>query len=202
MDIILQTYFNNSLLPQGQRAGFFDNFDRPVGTSLGVTSGEGKLWRYESTGVTPLWRTSSGGTAVCISGDSRNVAYVDALATNGKYAVTAKSLGSSRVGGLVFRYQDINNHLFLWQSSATAGLAIYKRVAGTATKIGDSAYIPADNDVYEVEMNGSNIILRVNGATITTATESAFLGETRMGLVATSSSFQMGWDNATFTPTA
>jgi len=202
MDIILQTYFNNSLLPQGQRAGFFDNFDRPVGTSLGVTSGEGKLWRYESTGVTPLWRTSSGGTAVCISGDSRNVAYVDALATNGKFAVTAKSLGSSRVGGLVFRYQDINNHLFLWQSSATAGLAIYKRVGGTATKIGDSSYIPADNDVYEVELNGSNIILRVNGATITTATESAFLGETRMGLVATSSSFQMGWDNATFTPTA
>jgi len=202
MDIILQTYFNNSLLPQGQRAGTFDNFDRPVGTSLGVTSGDGKLWRYESNGVTPLWRTSSGGTAVNVSGDSRNVAYVDALATNGKLSVTAASLGSTRVGGLAFRYQDINNHLFVWQASDTAGLAIYKRVAGTATKIGDSTYVPVNGDVYEVELNGSNIILRVNGSTKATATESTFLGETRMGLVGTSSSFQMGWDNFSFTPTA
>lgn len=202
MDIILNTYFNNSLLPRVQQPGFFDNFDRPVGTSLGVTSGEGKLWRYESNGVTPLWRTSSGGTAVLISGDTRNTAWVDALATNGKLGVTATSLGSNRIGGVVFRYQDINNHLFAWQASDTAGLAIYKRVAGTATKIGDSAYVPVNGDVYEVELNGSNIILRVNGSTKATATEATFLGETRMGLVGTSSAFQMGWDNMSFTPTA
>ncbi len=201
MDIILNTYFNNSLLPKAQAAGFFDNFDRPVGTSLGSTSGEGKLWRYESDGATPLWRTSSGGTAVNVSGSGRNTAFVDALATNGKLSVTAASLGSNRVGGLVFRYQDVNNHLFAWQASDIAGLAIYKRVAGAATKIGDSTYVPVNGDVYEVELNGSNIILRVNGSTKATATESAFLGETRMGLVGTSSSFQMGWDNATFTPT-
>ena len=202
MDIILNTYFNNSLLPRAQAPGFFDNFDRPVGTSLGVTSGEGKLWRYESNGVTPLWRTSSGGAAVNISGGSRNTAWVDALATNGKLGVTAVSLGSYRVGGLVFRYQDINNNLFAYQAAADAGIAIYKRVAGTSTKIGDSSYIPSDGDVYEVELNGSNIILRVNGVTKATATESAFIGETRMGLVGTSSSFQMGWDNMSFTPAA
>jgi len=202
MDIILNTYFSNSLLPRAQAPGFFDNFDRPAGQALGVTSGEGKTWRYESTGTTPVWRTSSGGAAVNVSGDSRNVAWVDALATNGKLGVTATSLGSYRLGGLVARYQDINNHLFVFQASDTAGLAIYKRVAGTATKIGDSSYIPANGDVYELELNGSNIILRVNGSVKTTAIDTAFLGETRMGLLGTSSAFSMAWDNITFTPTA
>jgi len=202
MRLIVKSRANTSLLKRAQQPGFFDNFDRPAGQALGLTSGEGKAWRYESTGVTPTWRTSSGGAAVNVSGDSRNVAWVDALATNGKLGVTAASLGSYRVGGLVARYQDIQNHLFVFQASDTAGLAIYKRVAGTATKIGDSSYIPANGDVYELELNGSNIILRVNGSTKTTATETTFLGETRMGLLGTSSAFSMGWDNISFTPTA
>ena len=40
MDIILNTYFNNSLLPRAQQPGFFDNFDRPVSDTamLSLTS--------------------------------------------------------------------------------------------------------------------------------------------------------------------
>jgi hypothetical protein len=50
-------------------------------------------------------------------------------------------------------------------------------------------------------MNGQNLTLRVNGNTVVTATESAFLGETRMGLYGSSDSFSMAWDDIRFTPT-
>ena len=203
MDIILNTYFNNSLLPKAQQPGFFDNFDRPVSDTamLSMTSGEGRAWRYDSTGIAPVWRCDSLGRAVNRSGDLRNFAWLDGLATNGKLKVTAAALGSSRGGGPVFRYQDALNHLFAVQGTASGPLRIYKRVNGSSTMIAESTYVPVDGDVYEVELNGQNIILRVNGNTITTATESAFLGETRMGLYGSSSSFSMAWDDIRFTPT-
>jgi hypothetical protein len=202
MDIILNTYFNNSLLPRAQQPGFFDNFDRTPGTPLGLTSGEGKPWRYESTGITPVWRINSLGQAVNTSGDLRNFAWVDALATNGKLSVTAVTLGSFRKGGLVFRYQDPLNHLFAVQGTPSGPLAIFKRVNGTSYQIAESTYVPVDGDVYEVELNGPNIIFRVNGSTKMTATESAFLGETRMGLYGSNDSFSMAWKPIRFTPAA
>jgi hypothetical protein len=203
MDIILNTYFNNSLLPRVQQPGFFDNFDRPVSDTaqLSMTSGEGKLWRYDSTGIAPVWRCDSLGRAVNRSGDLRNFAWLDGLATNGKLKVTAAALGSTRKGGPVFRYQDALNHLFAVQATAGAPISLYKRVAGSSYILATSSYVPVDGDVYEVELNGQNIILRVNGSTVVTATESAFLGETRMGLYGSSDSFSMAWDDIRFTPT-
>jgi len=203
MDIILSTYFNNSLLPRVQQPGFFDNFDRPTSDTakLSLTSGEGRAWRYDSTGIAPVWRCDSLGRAVNRSGDTRNFAWLDALATNGKLKVTAVTLGSTRKGGPVFRYQDPLNHLFVAQGTASGPLTIYKRVAGTSYVLAASSYVPVDGDVYEVELNGQNIILRVNGNTVATATESAFLGETRMGLYGSSDSFSMAWDDIRFTPT-
>lgn len=204
MDIILNTYFNNSLLPRVQQPGFFDNFDRPVSdiTKLGATSGEGRVWRYESTGITAVWRCDSLGRAVNRSGDLRNFAWLDGFATNGKLKVTAAALGSTRKGGPVFRYQDPFNHLFAVQATAGAPISLYKRVAGTSYVLATSSYVPVDGDVYEVELNGQNITLRVNGNTVVTATESAFLGETRMGLYGSSDSFSMAWDDIRFTTTS
>ncbi len=204
MDIILNTYFNNSLLPRAQRPGFFDNFDRPVSDidQLSVTSGEGVRWRYDSTGIASIWRCDSLGRAVNREGDLRNFAFVDALATNGKLKVTAGALGSTRKGGPVFRYQDALNHLFAVQATASSPLSLYKRVNGTSYLLATSTYVPVDGDIYEIELNDANIIFRVNGSTIVTATESDFLGETRMGLYGSSDSFSMAWDDIRFTPSA
>lgn len=203
MDIILNTYFNNSLLPRAQRPGFFDNFDRtPSDTAqLGATSGEGKLWHYESTGATSVWRCDSLGRAVNRSGDLRNYAWADAQATNGKLSVTAASLGSHREGGLVFRYQDPQNHLFAVQGDPDAPLGLFKRVNGNSYLLAKSTYIPQDGDVYEAELNGPNILFHVNGSTKVTATESDFLGETRMGLYGASGSWSMAWDNIRYIAT-
>lgn len=202
MYFVVKSRANTSLLRRLPVPGFSDNFDRPVGTSLGLTSGESKPWMYDTDGATALWRTSSGGTAVCVSGSGLNIAYVDAAATNGVFAITMASLGSSRRGGPVFRYRDINNHLFIWQPSPTEGPALYKRVNGVSTRLGDTTYIPADGDIYEVELNNANIIVKIGGVVRITAVETAFQGDTRHGMVTSSSSFQMGFDNVRFTPAA
>lgn len=200
MDIVLNTAFANSLLPMAPVPGFSDDFNRPVGASLGSTSGEGRMWQYGSNGEAPLWRTSSGGTAVFISGGAISAAVVDAMASNGVLQVTAASLGSNRRGGPAFRYKDINNHLFIWQPDATSPLGMFRRVNGTAVRIADSTYTPSNGDVYRVELSGPNIIFKVNGTVRMTATETAHMGETRQGLIGTTQALQMGWDDISFTP--
>lgn len=200
MDIVMNTSFANSLLPSAPMPGFLDNFDRAV-APLGVTSRDGRPWQYFSNGEAPLWRTSSGGTAVLISGAALNAAVVDALASNGTYKVTAASLGSNRRGGPALRFRDMDNHLFIWQPAPTDPIALYKRVGGTSTRIGDSTtYVPSNGDVYTVELYGPNIIVKVNGTARIAAVETALQGETRHGLIGTSSALQMGWDDISFTP--
>ena len=200
MDIVMNTSFANSLLPRAPMPGFSDNFDRAV-APLGATSGEGRAWQYFSNGEAPLWRTSSGGTAVLVSGAALNAAVVDALASNGTYKVTAASLGSNRRGGPALRFRDMDNHLFLWQPAPADPIALYKRVGGTATRIGEAgSYVPTNGDVYTVELSGPNVIVKVNGTTRITAIEPALQGETRFGLIGTSSALQMGWDDISFTP--
>lgn len=195
--IVLNTRFSNSLLPLIKAAGFTDNFDRATGP-IGVTSGQGKTWKTYSNGTAGDWRVTSTGTAAMSSGASRNYAVVDSYLTNGKLTVTAASLGSTRVGGIVARFRDIDNHLFVAQPSAAEGLVIYKRVAGTSTRLAESAYFPVNGDVYELELNGANLILKVNGSTKATATDAAFEGETLHGLYGTSTSVAMGWDTISF----
>lgn len=199
MDIIMNTSFANSLLPRAPMPGFSDNFDRPAGP-LGVTSGEGRAWQLASTGGPPLWQASSRGHAVYVGGASIAAAVVDALAADGVFQVTAAIQGSVRRGGPIFRYRDMNNYLFVWQPTPTTGLCMYRRVNGSSTRISESTYIPSDGDVYRVEMNGPNIIFRVNGTSRMTVTETAYMGETRHGLVGTTEAQFMGWDNMSFTP--
>lgn len=201
MDIIMNTSFQNSLLPMAPKPGFSDNFDRPV-APLGVTSGGGRPWQYFSNGVAPVWRTSSGGTAVMVSGAPLSAAVVDGLASDGRYQVTCASLGSTRRGGPALRFRDIDNHLFLWQPSATEGVALYKRINGTATRVADTPYIPSDGDSYNIVLNGPNVIVGIAGVQRMAATITELMGETRHGLIGTTTSLQMGWDTLIFTPGA
>jgi hypothetical protein len=198
MDIVMNTTYSSSLLPRVPQPGFSDDFGRAIGP-LGVTSGEGRAWEFDSNGVAPDWRVTSVGTASLFAGAAINTAVVDALTNNGTLTVTASSLGSNRRGGVVLRCQDAMNNLFLFQSAAGSGLTLFKRVAGTATSIATSSYIPANGDVYSVALFNSNITVKVNGATIITATDATFQGETRHGLYGTSDALLMGWDNISFT---
>lgn len=198
MDIVMNTTYNSSLFPRVPQPGFSDDFGRAIGP-LGFTSGEGRAWEFYSNGVAPDWRVTSVGTGSLITGASINLAVVDALTGNGTLTVTASSLGSNRRGGVVLRAQDWDNNVFLFQSAAGTGLTLYKRVAGVATSIATSTYIPANGDIYDVVLFNANITVKVNGATIITATDSTFQGETRHGLYGTSDALLMGWDNISFT---
>ena len=201
MQIILNTNFgSNPALPLGPVPGFRDNFNRDSPDSLGTTSGENRMWLYESNGEAPYWRISSGGTAVLVSGAGLNSAVVDALTANGTYKVTAASMGSNRRGGPALRFRDINNHLFLWQPAPTDPVALYKRVNGVATRIGDSTYVPNNGDVYQVSLSGPTIKVGIAGSQRISVTETDLMNETRHGLIGTSQALQMGWDDISFTP--
>lgn len=203
MDIVLATVFNNPLLPRIPVPGFTDNFNRVSGDPLGFTSAESKPWNIVALTGSPVWQISSDGAASLAAASSGlNVAVVDGMSGNGTLVATAKALGTQRRGGLAFRYQDIDNHLAIYQATSGGFLNLYKRIGGaTATSIATSTYTPVDGDVYSVVLAGSSITVKVNGNSIMTATETAFSGATYHGLYGSKDALGMRWDDISFSAT-
>jgi len=181
--------------------GFTDNFNRASGDAIGFTSGENRPYLLAGTGTAPVWQINSAGGAHLVSGSGGlNVAVLNGLSADGTLKVTAQGLGSSRRGGLAFRYRDIDNLFMLYQASNTSPLGIHRRLNGaTAVQVGFSTYTPADGDVYQVIMAGSNIQVLVNGTQIMSITDSSLASETRHGLYGSSLAFGMDWDDLSFT---
>ncbi|WP_285240052.1 hypothetical protein [Pseudarthrobacter sp. MEB009] len=200
----MNTRFNNPRLPRVPLPGWADNFNRAAGDAIGVTSAEKRPWKVAGTIGNPIWSiTSTGGVALTAATSGLNVAVADGLATNGTLTVTAKALGTSRRGGLAFRYRDIDNHYAIYQAANTSTLNLHKRINGnTATVLATSTYTPSDGDVYQVVLNNDTITVKVNGTTIITATDNAFTGETWHGLYGSSQALSMVWDDASFVAAA
>ena len=181
--------------------GFSDNFNRASGDAIGFTSGENRPYTLAGTGTAPSWLIHSTGGAYLASGSGGlNVAVLNGLSPDGTLQVTAKTLGSSRRGGLVFRYKDIDNSFQLYQASSTSPLGVYRRLNGvTAVQVAISTYTPSDGDVYKVILAGNNIQVLVNGTQIMSFNDSNLTSETRHGLYGSSLAFSMVWDDLSFT---
>jgi hypothetical protein len=201
MLINLKGRSGSPLNPIKDLPGFTDNFNRASGDAIGFTSGENRPYLLAGTGTAPSWKINSTGGAYLASGSGGlNVAVLNGLSPDGTLQVTAKTLGSSRRGGLAFRYRDIDNLFMLYQASNTSPLGVYRRLNGaTAVQVAISTYTPADGDVYQVILAGNNIQVLVNGAQIMSLTDSNLASETRHGLYGSSLAFSMMWDDLSFT---
>jgi len=88
------------------------------------------------------------------------------------------------MGGIVFRVQDLNNHIHLQINSG--GYNLLKCVGGTFTPldIEGSMTNPVGTPMdLKVTCSGDTINCYLNGVLTLTATESAFNTETTIGLV-------------------
>lgn len=165
MEIVLNTTFNNSLLPlKVQRAGFVDGFNAADGT-LDYTE-DGKPWIKTSntgTGVVAWERVS--GAAKMVSPSVTSLAVADGLAADGVFTATFGNVGTARSSYIVFRYADRQNYLFLnTQAAGTpTRYLMRKMVDGVASNLTTTA-TPANNgDVVAITMSGTSISVSVNG---------------------------------------
>jgi lysophospholipase L1-like esterase len=121
------------------------------------------------------WTLLSGGIAGGIT-ISSNEPFVNDTSTGGS-PYTCPDIGSADMyvqasmpdnatgaaSFLCLRLQDQNNWLGVRYVQSNATLEIYKRVAGTLTRVASCTYKIVDGDVFKYEQYGNNAVLRING---------------------------------------
>lgn len=185
MDIILNTHFNNPNLPVVPLPGFYDDFTGGGGDyyTLGVTH-ENKPWDYMG-GIGWYQRSDDTATGAGYVGDQRRseLAVVNGHASHG--ALTAQialaSVQDNRYG-LAVRVTDNQNFIYIAQNSIASAINVYERVGGNATVIAQANGATLnDGDVLEVRFLNDQIEVRLNSATIMTATSNLNVNATHHG---------------------
>ena len=201
-DIKLNTTFGNANLPVVQYPGFHDDFSGADGV-LDYTL-DGAPWLKYESGVTPGAWVRTSGKAKCNSGSGTNLAVVDALTADGTVTQTIGAVGTGHLGGLVFRAVDINNYYYVrWRAGgADFRYSLYKVVGGTLTGVATAASATsADGDVLSVELSGTSIVVKVNGATILSpAAQTDLQTATKHGLYSNSVDFTPTYEQIEFVP--
>lgn len=187
LNIVLDTQFNNTLLPTIPVIGFFDNFNRADGP-VGVTSGEAKTWQAIAIAGTPgaFGLNVVSNTAQVTGTSGSNLTVVDALAADG--TITARFTALSTDGGcrIAARSVDYNNTI-LYHVNNTAGaetVKVEKRVAGVSTTLGTSAAQGSlVNRNIQLVLAGNQVTAKVDGVTVLGPyTVTDLTGNTKHGL--------------------
>lgn len=200
-DFILNTTFTVPGLVTDPPPGFSDNFNRANAATLGSTSGESRPWQVGATTGTPTWSIVSDQAMLTASATGNAVAWVEAYLADGTLQVTVPTAGAAHGAGVVFRVTDGINYYYLARAtSADFHYALWKRVAGTATQIGATSTVTiTSGDVIQVVLAGSSIVVKVNGTTLFTVTDTTFLTATKHGLYATgSTALDVVFDSVSF----
>lgn len=202
MDIVLNTVFNNPNLPAIPVPGIYDDFERPAADVLGKTR-EGKAWLIHDYGTTSsVWGTNGDGTASMKSSSSGyHAATVDSLVADGTLTGEVGAITAGvRYGGLMLRYQDMDNFIYVGETSSTdQRISILHRTAGTQGNLAVSQHVPVTADAISIDTLGPAIIVRVNGAQILSIASDKFVGKTRRGLYAFTGT-NASWKKLEFTP--
>lgn len=173
---------------------FADNFNRADAAVLGSTSTGSMPWQISVASGTGngLIDTNRGG--VNNGSGARTMAFVNTAFSNCAYTATL-GVKDSGIEFLIFRYQDINNYLFLSRESVSGHWTLWKRVAGTPTIVGStSAVLIASGDIVEVTLNGTSVIVKVNTVTLFTQTITDMQNATAYGF-GSITTFAARWDN-------
>jgi hypothetical protein len=153
---------------------FDDTF---TGSSVALNShtpDTGTSWTLVTNNTTTLALNGSGGVAETAGPSVTRFAFYTANTTyaSADYDVevtfsTFTTAAAGRMFGLVGRWQDANNYYLAWieDSAGTNDVRLYSCVAGTCTKISSTEDTnPTANDVFLLEMRGSQIGLKKNGS--------------------------------------
>lgn len=173
----------------GRRPIVFDAFNRANSTSTLGKADTGQSW----SAITGTWGISSN-QAYNPTGDTGAFAVVESGVANGivRATITARRTTS----GIYFRVVDSDNWLRMVCHSSTA-MDFDKCVAGTVTEVAQVTLLTLkDGDVYGVRLNGTQVILELNGSRIgspQTVTDHATA--TKHGIGMETASTTSRWDN-------
>lgn len=155
-----------------------DDFNRANVTPLGTTSVGSKAWVESSA-----WQVIGNQAASTAASGVRYATVDDGLA-DGTLRAKLTAQGADHVGGIVFRYVDVNNQIVLAArvSASDFHYRIIKRVAGTLTQVAVLPNLSADGDELEVTMSGTTIMVKINGAIAWSGTITEHATATKHGL--------------------
>jgi hypothetical protein len=175
-------------------AGVLDDFNRANTTNGIGTSSSGAVW----SAILGSWGISSN-QAYCSTADTADHV---ALIESGKadLTVSADILMNNTNPGLIFRGQDGTNYMMALVLGSTGQLQFYKRVAGTYTSLGLSAsalFTSGTTHNLSVTASGSSLVMKLDGTTRLSITDSTFATQTKVGFrnANGSSSITARWDN-------
>lgn len=191
MDIVLDTRFNNPVLPRDLPDDLLlvsDNFARPDGNALGQTPIGEFPWIVISNGVSGAVGSIVNGAAqvAAVGGNDRAAAVVNAGRSDVYFEARMLNAPFANYMGLVFRVKDMSNMLFLVAETGPGGVgfrwALYKRVANVSTRIVTTTTEVLINDLVAVETRGTRIRVYINNVLATEQSVTDFVTETRFGI--------------------
>lgn len=160
----------------GAGVSITDSFTRAdSAVSLGTTTTGAKVW----SALSGVWGVLSNQAYVATTG-TEPVAVIDAGVADCTVSVVCRPTVGKQ--GLAFRVVDISN---FWRTVALGGnLYLQKTVATVLTDAPGSpiAQALADGDTLSVVLSGTSIIVKVNGVTKYSITDSQFQTATKHGL--------------------
>lgn len=182
----------------GTATAWSDSGAGTEGSTPTTTTTGGKTWQTLGTGVT--WKRT--GNLLGPASGGMGVLVVDSGSPDGRLTARIGAVGE-RTGGLAFRVQDGSNFLIasLRSSTTTTYLRLTRVVNGVGTAISASGPTSQNDDVLEVDMNGTSLTFFLNGANLLTITESTYSTQTKHGLYGNfQSAPSVRWADVTYTP--
>jgi hypothetical protein len=147
-----------------------DNFNRADSSAaLGTPSDGGSAWVSQFSGGGVGWGISGNKGYDQYDAGGTGIATLDSSSADTTVQATLSAVGNEI--GLVARFSDTSNYLFI-RARSSDGYTLFKRVAGSATSLGNYAGTPANGDVLALVMSGSSLTVQVNGVSRITATDS------------------------------
>lgn len=159
-----------------------DTFTRANNTSsLGTPSDAGTDW-VAQLGTWGIYNNSTVARANTYSTTTNASAVLEASSANVIITAEVYHGGYTNKAGLVIRAADMDNLIFC--TIGTAGLALFRRVAGVNTAFGTNYTTGiTDGDVISISVDSANnIIVKQNGTTRITTSDASGSANTKHGL--------------------
>lgn len=154
-----------------------DSFNRAdSATTLGNTD-TGQAW----TANRGTWGISSN-QAYCVTAVDNDLASVDWGSPNMTVSVKMVAQALQRFYGVVARMTDASNY-YMAMVAEGASVYLFKCVAGSYTVlVGPTSVSPPANAVLSLQASGTSLVVKINGTTVISTTDSTFTTGNRAGL--------------------
>lgn len=159
-----------------------DDFNRADGP-VGVTPLGGYTWTAYPSGDLALYTVNTNRLVAGAGRSQPATLLINDAQADGTVSAVLFTVPVSGQSGVAFRAAADGSGLTFWREpGGTYRLSNRTAAGGITTVAGPSAAIGAAGDVVSVEMAGTSITCKVNGATLFTHTDNTFTTNTRHGL--------------------